>query len=60
MVDKNSIFCYNSSMKKYRVSYYCGVYRSRKYFDNIGEALRFSVHGLRYPSDLFGIDLIEE
>ena len=47
-------------MKKYRVSYYCGVYRSRKYFETIGEALRFSVHGLRYPSDLFGIDLIEE
>jgi len=47
-------------MKKYRVSYYYGASRARKYFDTIHEALRFSVYGLRYPSDLFGIDLIEE
>jgi hypothetical protein len=48
-------------MKKYRVSYYCGgASRSRKYFNTISEALRFSVYGLRYSTDLFGIDLIEE
>jgi hypothetical protein len=47
-------------MKKYRVSYYCsGATRARKYFDTIGEAIRFSVYGLRYPEALFGIDLID-
>jgi hypothetical protein len=48
-------------MKKYRVSYYCiGLSRHRKYFNTIGEALKFSVYGLRYPDALFGIDLIED
>jgi len=48
-------------MKKYRVSYYCvGARRYRRYFDTIGEALHFSVYGLRHPEALFGIDLIEQ
>ena len=48
-------------MKKYRVSYYYGgASRSRKYFDTIGEALRFSVYGIRHPYDFFGIDLIKD
>lgn len=48
-------------MKKYRVSYYSGgSTRSRKYFDTIHEALRFSVYGIRNSSDLFSIDLIED
>jgi hypothetical protein len=48
-------------MKKYRVSYYCtgSNKRSRKYFDTLGEALRFTVFGLQRPDDFFGLDLIE-
>jgi hypothetical protein len=47
-------------MKKYRVSYYCGgTTRSRKYFDTIHEALRFSVYGLRHSAELFSIDQVE-
>jgi hypothetical protein len=49
-------------MKKYRVSYYfCGSNRlSRKYFDTVSEALRFSVYKIQYPMDFFGIDLVDQ
>ena len=47
-------------MKKYRVSYYCGgATRSRKYFDTLSEALRFTVYGLSHPTDFFGLDLVD-
>jgi len=48
-------------MKKYRVSYYFtgSNKRSRKYFDTFGEAMRFTVFGLRHPTDFFGLDLID-
>ena len=47
-------------MKKYKVSYYCGgANRSRKYFDNIHDALKFSIYGLRYSTDFIGLDLVD-